>query len=107
LVDNNDSCGAQSAVDLNVAAGQSILVCVAGAGDSDFGPGVMNFAFTPAPETLGDINGDGVINVADVTELGILLSDGATVSLAVGDVNSDGVVNDLDVEALAASIVND
>jgi hypothetical protein len=67
----------------------------------------MNFAFTPAPETLGDINGDGVINVADVTELGILLSDGATVSLAVGDVNSDGVVNDLDVEALAASIVND
>jgi hypothetical protein len=73
----------------------------------NFGPGVMNFAFTPTPPLLGDINADGVINVADVTELGNLLSDGALVPLAVGDINGDAVVNDLDVEALAALIVND
>jgi hypothetical protein len=107
LVTNNNSCGLQSAVTLNMAAGQSILICVAGAASLNFGPGVMNFAFTPTPPLLGDINADGVINVADVTELGNLLSDGALVPLAVGDINGDAVVNDLDVEALAALIVND
>ncbi len=57
--------------------------------------------------SLGDINNDGVINVADVTELGLLLDAGTPPSLEVGDVNDDGVVDEADLQALADQIVND
>jgi hypothetical protein len=56
--------------------------------------------------SLGDINNDGVINVADVTALANLLAASTPPSLAVGDVNDDGQVDDLDVEALALQIVD-
>jgi hypothetical protein len=58
------------------------------------------------PVIPGDINGDNVVNVADVTEFANLLGGGTPPSLEVGDVNDDGFVNDLDVEALANQIVN-
>ncbi len=61
----------------------------------------------PSPEgQLGDINGDGEINVADVTELANLLAAGTPPSEDIGDVNQDASVDDLDVAALAELIVD-
>ncbi len=55
---------------------------------------------------LGDINDDGVINVADVTELANLLAAETPPDAAIGDINDDGEVDELDVEALAEMIVD-
>ncbi len=54
----------------------------------------------------GDINGDGLINVADVTELSNLIVAGDEIPVEVGDFNGDGVVNMDDVQALAELIAN-
>jgi hypothetical protein len=59
------------------------------------------------PDVLGDLNADGVINVADVTELANLIADGNPPANSLGDINGDESVNEADVEALAAQIVND
>ncbi len=108
IATNDNSCGLQSSLEIEVVAGQSFYICVAGSGSSDFGPGVMNFSFTPGgPVVAGDINGDGVVNVADVTEFGNLLRAGTPPPLVVGDIDNDGVVNDFDMSALASMIVND
>jgi hypothetical protein len=56
--------------------------------------------------TLGDINGDDVVNVADVTALAILVSGGNPPANEIGDVNNDNTVDALDVQALAELIVN-
>jgi hypothetical protein len=58
------------------------------------------------PIILGDINGDGVINVADVTELAFLVGEGTPPSIAVGDMNGDETVDEADIAALADMIVN-
>ncbi len=58
------------------------------------------------PPVLGDIDGDGIINVADVTALANLVAGGNPPSNDVGDINSDGSVDELDVQALAESIVD-
>jgi hypothetical protein len=58
------------------------------------------------PPILGDVNGDEVVNVADVTELAGLVKAATPPALNVGDVNNDGDVDELDVAALAALIVN-
>lgn len=52
----------------------------------------------------GDINGDGVINAFDVTELYNAVSSGKELDTALADINGDGVVNALDVAALFALI---
>ncbi len=79
----------------------------AGAGN----PRIVKFTFTDPnatePVLLGDINGDGIINVADVTALASLVKNGPLPSLEIGDVNDDGAVDELDVAALALQIVND
>ena len=50
---------------------------------------------------MGDVNGDGVVNIADVTALiDYLLGSGGSVNVDVADVNSDGAVNIADVTAL-------
>jgi hypothetical protein len=105
VTSDDNGCGLQSAISFDTDAGSSFFLCVSGDSEGDFGPGVLNFRFVP--QTPGDLNYDEVINVADVTELGNLLSAGAPVPLGLGDINADEVVNALDVEALAASIVND
>ncbi len=63
----------------------------------------------PIPATAGipgDINGDGILNVADVTQLGQLVAGNTPPSLEIGDLNDDGEVDELDVQALAELIVN-
>ena len=54
---------------------------------------------------LGDINGDGIINVLDIVSLVniILFSDEYN---AAADVNSDGVINILDVVLMVTVILN-
>ncbi len=58
------------------------------------------------PGELGDVNGDGLINVADVTVLANLLAAGTPPPPAVGDANGDGSVTQADVETLAVAIAN-
>lgn len=61
-----------------------------------------------APGVPGDVDGDGLLTVADVTEYGNFFA-GVTGSLTVpgnGDYNADTVVNAADAAALAAALVN-
>jgi hypothetical protein len=50
----------------------------------------------------GDVNGDGSINISDVTDLidYLLTSDASSISLSGADTNQDGVINISDVTAL-------
>ncbi|MDO4972302.1 MAG: phosphodiester glycosidase family protein [Bacteroidales bacterium] len=67
-----------------------------------------NFAsvYNAIPETkTGDINGDGVVNVSDVTALINKILSLADFSDAVCDINADGVVNVSDVTALVNLIL--
>jgi hypothetical protein len=84
-----------------------------GAGGSTNGQALAldNLSITPRgvpvePSDLGDVNGDGLINVADVTELANLLAAGTPPPPAVGDANGDGFVTQADVAILAAAVVN-
>lgn len=53
----------------------------------------------------GDVNGDSIVNVSDVTALiNLLLSDGETPAAA--DFNGDGTTNISDVTALVAYLMN-
>jgi hypothetical protein len=69
--------------------------------------GAYGAAVVP-PVELGDLNGDGVVNVADVTELAGVIAAGQQGSLdpAVADINGDTVIDSADVTALADAIVN-
>lgn len=49
---------------------------------------------------LGDVNGDGNVNIADVTALIDYLLSGGTINMQAADVNSDNSVNIADVTAL-------
>lgn len=56
---------------------------------------------------LGDVNGDGVVNVADVTSLvNYVLGGGSDIDIRVADFTGDGVVNVADVTALIAYVLN-
>ena len=55
---------------------------------------------TPQPFDRGDVNGDGDVNIADVTALIDLLLSGGSVDVAEADTNCDGDVNIADVTAL-------
>jgi hypothetical protein len=67
----------------------------------------LTFRTPVPPALLGDINGDEVLNVADVTQFGNLLAANTPPDPAVGDVNGDESVNEADVAELSALIVND
>ena len=63
----------------------------------------MNFFFEPHEDyTLGDVNGDGIVNIGDVTALinYLLSGDASSINLNGADVNQDGGVSIADVTAL-------
>lgn len=62
--------------------------------------------FTSAPIIPGDINGDNVVNAADIVELVKHLKGEITLSHSVADVNGDGEVNDADLKAIGEIIMN-
>jgi hypothetical protein len=68
--------------------------------------GAFEVAGVSVPPALGDINEDGMVNVADVTLFAHLIGIGSAPANELGDINNDGVVDDQDVEALAWMIVN-
>jgi hypothetical protein len=103
---NDDSCDLQSKISFIASPGVSYFIAVRGFGGV-VGPGLLSFEFTPYPYVLlGDYDGNGVVNVADVTRLAFHLSFGVPVTTAVGDINNDHVVNQADIPALANEIVN-
>ena len=59
----------------------------------------------PDPGLKGDINGDGIVNVSDVTALVNKILGEAEYTDAVCDINGDGVVNVSDVTALVNIIL--
>jgi hypothetical protein len=64
--------------------------------------------FDPNAHELGDVNCDGIINVADVTALiGYVLNGDATgIDLEAADCNHDGIWNVADVTALIHYVLN-
>ena len=61
----------------------------------------------PVEATRGDVNDDGLINVADVTALiSFILGNTSTINQAAADVNYDGLINVADVTALISFILN-
>lgn len=55
---------------------------------------------------LGDVNGDGAVNIADVTALIDLLLNGTSNNNAAADMNQDGSINIADVTALIDYLLN-
>ncbi|MDE6092923.1 MAG: polysaccharide deacetylase family protein, partial [Ruminococcus sp.] len=56
---------------------------------------------------LGDLNGDGKIDVADLQELqNFILGKKATATLETSDMNSDGVINSFDLVLLRQTVLN-
>ena len=54
----------------------------------------------------GDINGDGLVNVADVTALIQIVLNSTPVDLSIADLSGDGQVNVADVTALIQLVLN-
>ena len=65
---------------------------------------LINRAYFYDGTILGDINGDGVLDVLDIVELINLILNGEIVS--AGDVNNDGSINILDVIIIANIILS-
>jgi hypothetical protein len=107
----SDGCGLtpdEYAVQVTVQPGDVVYLTVSSPSVLAVGSGLLAFTFTPEPSsTPGDIDGDGVVNVADVTELSNLLRAGTPPPLAVGDLNEDGFVDEADRDILAEAIVNE
>jgi len=65
----------------------------------------VHATITVTPSQLGDVNGDGDIDVADVTTLIAIILNGTPASLDVADVNNDGDIDVADVTALINAIL--
>jgi hypothetical protein len=101
---NDDLCESQSQLTWSVIKGQTYIIGLSGYRD-EVGNGALKFDFTP-DLTPGDINGDGILNVVDVTRLGNLLAKGTPPSVESGDLNGDNQVTEADLEILAEMIVS-
>ena len=67
------------------------------------------FGFDPNALVRGDVNGDGNVDVTDVTLLiGYVLADdeSTAIDLDVADCNDDGTINISDVTRLIAYVLN-
>ena len=61
----------------------------------------------PVTVLLGDVNGDGAVNIADVTVLiDYLLGNNSSIDVAAADVNGDNAINIADVTALIDQLLN-
>ena len=56
--------------------------------------------------TRGDVNGDGVINVTDVTMLITMAMNETGADNPAADVNGDGLINVTDVTTLITMVIN-
>ncbi|MBQ2490595.1 MAG: dockerin type I repeat-containing protein, partial [Muribaculaceae bacterium] len=61
--------------------------------------------FSEIPAATGDVNGDGKVNVSDVTVLINMILGIVPMNQSVADVNGDGKVNVSDVTALINMIL--
>ena len=66
-------------------------------------PVEVNFTISALP---GDVNGDGIVNVSDVTALVNLILGTEQYATTVCDINGDGEVNVSDVTTLVNMILN-
>ena len=66
----------------------------------DGGPSDPGYFSSHVTFLRGDVNGDGSVNISDVTALIDLLLGGGTISNSAADCNQDGNVNISDVTAL-------
>ena len=90
----DDVCGDDASVSTLVFEGQSVLIRI-GSPDGSTGSGELAITCTPFEEPCPeDLNGDGVINGAD---LGLLLGAWGTASR---DINGDGIVDGADLGLL-------
>ena len=72
----------------------------------DGGPSNPGYFTDRNASKRGDINGDGIVNVADVTALIQIVLNSTPVDLSIADLSGDGVVNVADVTALIQLVLN-
>ncbi len=72
----------------------------------DGGPSNPGYFTAKNASQRGDINGDGSVNVADVTALIQIVLNSTPVSLSVADLSGDGAVNVADVTVLIQIVLN-
>ena len=103
---NDDDCGLQSEVSLQVLAGEEYLIRVGGYAGAQ-GEGVLSISSEadPVEYGLGDLNCDGLLNAFDIDPFALALSDAAAYAAAypdcnrmLADINDDGVVNAFDID---------
>ena len=90
----DDSCGDDASVSTLVFENQSVLIRI-GSPDGSTGTGDLSIVCTPFEEPCPeDLNGDGIVNGAD---LGLLLGSWGT---SGQDINGDGIVDGADLGLL-------
>ncbi len=72
----------------------------------DGGPDNPGYFTAKNASLRGDINGDGIVNVADVTALIQIVLNNTPVDLDLADLNGDGNINVADVTTLIQIVLN-
>ncbi len=99
---NDDTCGLRSEVTFDAVCGEAYYIQFGAYSTAGSGSGQMAISCAgdacDDPTDPGDLNGDGVVNAAD---LNILLAAWGTDN-AIADINGDGIVNAADLNILLA-----
>ncbi len=100
---NDDTCGLQSQVTFEAVCGQGYYIQFGAFSAVGSGSGNLSISCNGEPcgdpGIPGDLNGDGIVNAAD---LNILLAAWGTDS-PIADINEDGIVNAADLNILLAN----
>jgi len=93
--------------DLSSYAGENIYVGVEAVSTNCIGAFYDNFEFAHLNILVGDVNGDGEVNIADVNAIiSIILGNSTAADYSgVSDVNADGEINIADANAIIAIIL--